>query len=46
LNTLEAIYKRRSIRKFTDESVSEEQIDILLHAAFSAPTAANAQPWE
>lgn len=46
MNTLEAIYKRRSIRKFTEEPLSEEQIDILLRAAFSAPTAANAQPWE
>lgn len=46
MNTLEAIYNRRSIRKFTDEPISDEQIDILLHAAFSAPTAANVQPWE
>ncbi|WP_242631560.1 nitroreductase family protein [Sedimentibacter sp. zth1] len=44
MNTLDAIYNRRSIRQFTDEAVGEEQIDILLHAAFSAPTVANAQP--
>lgn len=46
METLEAIYKRRSIREFTGEAVSEEQIQILLRAAFSAPTAANVQPWE
>jgi nitroreductase len=46
METLEAIYKRRSIRQFTDQTVSNEQIENLLKAAFSAPTAANTQPWE
>ena len=46
MNTLEAIYNRRSISNFIEKDVSKEQIDILLHAAFSAPTAANTQPWE
>lgn len=36
---------RRSIRKFTDEAVSREQIDTLLHAAMSGPSACNARPW-
>lgn len=36
---------RRSIRKFTDEAVSKEQIDALLHAAMSGPSACNARPW-
>lgn len=36
---------RRSIRKFTDEAVSGEQIDALLHAAMSGPSACNARPW-
>lgn len=42
---LEAIYARRSIRKFTDEAVSDEQIETLLKAAMAAPSATNAQPW-
>lgn len=46
MQTLEAIYKRRSIRGFTEEVPSEEQIKKVLEAAFSAPTAVNAQPWE
>ena len=46
METLEAIYNRRSIREFTGEPVAEKDIDILLKAAFSAPTAANTQPWE
>ncbi|HHV06134.1 MAG TPA: nitroreductase family protein [Anaerolineaceae bacterium] len=42
---IDAIYARRSIRKFTDEAVSDEHIDILLKAAMAAPSATNAQPW-
>jgi len=42
---LDAIYARRSIRKFTEESVSDEQIETLLKAAMAAPSATNAQPW-
>lgn len=46
METLEAIFKRRSVREFTDEMVTEEEINKLLKAAFSAPTAVNTQPWE
>ncbi|MDD4802348.1 MAG: nitroreductase family protein [Syntrophomonas sp.] len=42
---MEAIFNRRSIRKYTDQDVSEEQIRILLKAAMSAPSAGNEQPW-
>ena len=37
---------RRSIRKYTKEAVSKEDIDILLHAAMSGPSACNKMPWE
>jgi nitroreductase len=46
MDTLKAIYNRRSIREYTDEPVTEEEMQKLLEAAFSAPTAVNAQPWE
>lgn len=46
METLEALQKRRSIRKYTEEPVSTEQIDILLHAAMSGPSACNRQTWE
>ncbi len=46
METLEAIYKRRSIRDFTDEPVADDDVQVLLRAAFFAPTAVNAQPWE
>ena len=46
MNTLEAIHKRRSIRKFTSQKISQQQLDILLKAAMMAPTARNCQEWE
>lgn len=46
MNTKEAIYKRRSVRKFTDQKVSDEIIDELLKCAMAAPSACNKQPWE
>ena len=36
---------RVSVRQFTGEKISAEQIDTLLHAAMAAPTALNKQPW-
>jgi nitroreductase len=43
---LEYIFKRRSIRRFTSQKVSDETIVKLLKAAMAAPTATNARPWE
>ena len=42
----EALLKRRSVRKFTKEPVSDEMIQELLHAAMSGPSACNKKPWE
>ncbi len=42
----EALQKRRSVRKYTEEQVLEEQIRELLHAAMSGPSAVNKRPWE
>jgi nitroreductase len=44
--TLETIFNRRSIRKYTDQPVEPEKLDLLLQAAMSAPTAMNCKPWE
>lgn len=46
METQEAIYRRRSIRDFKSTPLKEEEIERLLKAAFSAPTAVNTQPWE
>ena len=43
---LDMIKKRRSIRKYTDQPVTDEQIRQLLEAAMAAPSASNIQPWE
>ena len=40
-----AIKKRRSIRKFTSESLSEYQIEKLMEVAQLAPSGCNVQPW-
>ncbi len=45
-NPLDFIQKRRSIRSYKDEPVSDEQVDTLLRAAMAAPSAGNQQPWE
>ena len=46
MELLDAILKRRSIRRFTKDKINIEKIDILLKAAMSAPSAANRKPWE
>jgi nitroreductase len=45
MEALQAIMTRRSVRSFTDEPVSEEQLEALLRAAMAAPSAKNEQPW-
>ena len=42
---LENIQTRTSIRQFTGEKILQEHVDKLLHAAMSAPSAINRQPW-
>lgn len=42
---LESIRERRSVRKFTGEAVSEEEIEEILEAARWAPSGKNNQPW-
>jgi len=40
------IFQRTSVRKYTSETVSPEQIETLLKAGMAAPSARNIQPWE
>ncbi len=42
---LDVMYSRRSIRSFTDEPVSDKQVEAMLKAAMAAPSALNLQPW-
>lgn len=41
-----AIYDRRSIRKYQDREVSMELIEQIIDAARMAPSAKNRQPWK
>lgn len=43
---LEAIKKRRSIRKFKKKEVEEEKLEEILKAAMYSPSAAHRRPWE
>ncbi len=45
METLEAIFTRRSIRKYTTQAVSDKLVEKLLSAAMQAPSAGNQQPW-
>ena len=45
LTVMEAIEKRRSIRKFKPDPVPDELINQMLEAARLAPSASNRQPW-
>ncbi|MDE5811859.1 MAG: nitroreductase family protein [Muribaculaceae bacterium] len=44
-STIEDIMTRTSVRSYTSQEVTSEQIDTLLRAAMAAPTAGNKQPW-
>lgn len=45
MDALETLFTRRSIRKFTEAPISDEDTRLLLRAAMAAPSARNTQPW-
>ena len=45
MDAYDAIITRRSIRKFTSEKVTDDQLEAVLKAAMMAPSAGNQQPW-
>lgn len=45
MDALETIFTRRSIRRYTNDPVSDEDVTLLLRAAMAAPSARNSQPW-
>lgn len=42
---IENLFARRSVRKYTAEPVSDDQIELLLKAGMAAPSASNMKPW-
>jgi nitroreductase len=45
MDCMDALMSRRSIRNYTAEPVTDEQIETLLRAAMAAPSAGNQQSW-
>ncbi len=46
MDIFEIIKTRRSIRKFTDEPISDEMINKIIEAGMWAPSGMNNQPWK
>ena len=44
-SALDVIFSRKSVRSYTDQAVTDEQVETLLRAAMAAPTGMNVQPW-
>lgn len=45
MNTIDVIKSRRSVRKYTGQVISDEDVRTLLEVGFAAPSAHNYQPW-
>lgn len=45
MDTLECIRSRISVRKFSEQDISDEAVHAILEAGMSGPTAVNARPW-
>jgi len=45
MELFDAIYTRRSIRRYSDQPIEKEKVDKILRAAMYAPSAVNKQPW-
>ena len=45
MDVFEAILGRRSIRRYTNEKITDDDIETILKAAMYAPSAVNKQPW-
>ncbi len=45
MEIFEALLNRRSIRKYTNDVVSDQQLEKIIEAGMYAPSAVNTQPW-
>jgi nitroreductase len=45
MELFEALFTRRSVRRYTDRPVGEESVTSLLRAAMAAPSAGDQRPW-
>lgn len=44
MSLIDLMFKRRSTRKFRDEDISKDDLDLILHSALLAPTSMNRKP--
>ena len=44
-SALDVIMSRKSVRSYTDQAVSDQQVETILRAAMAAPSGMNVQPW-
>lgn len=42
---INTMINRKSVRKYTDQPIEQDKIELLLKAGMSGPTAVNARPW-
>jgi len=46
MDAMQALLTRRSVRRFTDQPISSQDLEGVLRAAIHAPSANNQQPWQ
>jgi len=44
-DAMSVIFSRKSVRQYTEEKISNDQLELLVKAGMAAPTARNLQPW-
>jgi nitroreductase len=45
-DTLRTIFSRKSVRSYTSDRISEDQLTVLAKAGMAAPTACDKRPWD
>ncbi|MFI3267674.1 MAG: nitroreductase family protein [Rikenellaceae bacterium] len=45
-STLDTIHNRKSVRSYTEQQISDEELLTLVKAGMAAPSGKNVQPWE
>jgi nitroreductase len=46
METWDALRARRNVRTFTDQAISQADLDRITEAGWRAPSASNSQPWD
>ena len=45
MEMIDLLHNRRSVRKYTADAVTEEQLSLILKAGLLSPTSHNSKPW-